>query len=107
MAAGTFRADLDAFLKVMVKKSAWDAPDFKPMKGKLAKFHELRWFSGKTQHRIIGFLGREREFIMLVGCTHKQNVYKPAEALESVLKRKKQLDLKEATTSEYKVLTDR
>lgn len=102
---GPFKASLDTFLKTMVKLEQWGPPQFEPMTGRLAGFHELRWKAGRIQHRIIGEL-KGNEFVMLVGCTHKDNVYNPPNSLDTALVRAKQLSNGEAKTREYKVLAN-
>jgi hypothetical protein len=61
---------------------------------------ELRWTSEDVQHRILGFYG-DGVWYALVGCTHKQGVYSPADALETAVKRKHQIQNGEVTTVEY------
>ena len=112
MPPGTFRADMDTFLKILAKKVEWTRPDIKPLKGRPYRgLTELRWPSGKIQHRIIGVrlgdVGNQRQYLMLLGCTHKNNVYDPPDALDSAAKNKKKIDAGEATSSEYQLPTDR
>lgn len=61
---------------------------------------ELRWQSGNRQHRLLGFfLGSY--WYAVVGCTHKQQVYSPADSLETAKKYKKQIERGEVRTVEY------
>lgn len=105
MPKGPFKAVMDTFLGNMVKLERWTPPRFEPMTGNLSGFHELRWKAGKIQHRLLGRVIGEREFLMLVGCTHKGDVYTPPSALETLIDRDKRIKTREATTSEYRVLT--
>jgi len=44
------------------------------------------------QERILGIFGeRRREAIFLIGCSHKQKVYKPPNCLETAVKRAKEV----------------
>jgi hypothetical protein len=49
--------------------------------------HEIKWEWGKKQWRALGF-DRNGYFVMVLGCTHKQNVYDPVECLTTARKRK-------------------
>ena len=107
MPRGPFKATLDTFLANMVKLEQWGAPDFKPMTGNLKGLHELRWKAGRVQHRIIGRLTGEQEFLMLIGCTHKDDVYDPPSALDTALERDRKIKNQEASISEYEFLTSK
>lgn len=64
----------------------------RPMQGdcKREGIWEWRFYADKRQQRILGIFGSQRKhFIFLIGCYHKQNVYKPAQALETAIKRAK------------------
>ena len=61
---------------------------------------ELRWASGKKQHRLLGFFMGGYWFAV-VGCTHKQQVYDPSDALATAKKYKKQIERGEVTTIDY------
>jgi hypothetical protein len=52
---------------------------------------ELKWESGKTQHRIVGMFRGQKEFVFLIGCTHKEQRYKPTEALDTANTRRQML----------------
>jgi hypothetical protein len=81
------RADADEFLKNMRKTKAlnWRMPNYRPHLRDLKGVGELRWQSGKKQHRLFGFfLGGA--WIAVVGCTHKQQIYNPADALDTARK---------------------
>ena len=61
---------------------------------------ELRWVSEKKQHRLIGYL-QGVTFFALIGCTHKQQIYDPSEALETADKRKRRIERGEVRTVAY------
>jgi hypothetical protein len=102
------RADMDVFLRGIVKKSDWTNPDIDWLKGKQAGFIELRWRGGdKVPHRIGGYFPTDKEFVMLVGWTHNARKYDPPEALDTLVKRKRKVETGEATIREYEVITGR
>jgi hypothetical protein len=99
------RADFDAFLLYLSKLDAWEYPDTKPLTGKQFNgLHELRWRSENVPHRIGGFYSDKREFAMLIGFTHNAKKYTPPDALKTLIERKKQIDRKEASLREYKLV---
>src|SRR5216117_2069182 len=65
------QADADSFISNVRKLKEWKMPDFRPLGCGLG---ELRWKSQNKQHRLIGFLSGD-VFVLLIGCTHKQQVY--------------------------------
>jgi hypothetical protein len=101
------RADLDQFLKLMVKTKDWEYPDIDTLKSKrFAGLTELRWKSGGKPHRILGYKSNDFEYTMLVGCTHDKKKYDPPEAMETARRRKIEIESGEASTREYQLLTD-
>lgn len=81
------RAMFDALLDVLSKKTEWTAPEFKRLRGGLG---EIRWKCDGRQHRIIGCWQKEPPgFWLLIGCTHKQNIYNPPDAIATAGKRLK------------------
>jgi hypothetical protein len=89
----------------MAKKATWRPPDIGYLKGHAYKgLTELRWKSGHVPHRIIGFRAAERDFVMLVGCTHNSQKYDPPAALDTAVARRKNIDRGEAMTCEYPLL---
>jgi hypothetical protein len=49
---------------------------------------EWRFRADGVQWRLLGVFGQERRTaIFLIGCSHKQKVYKPADCLQTVIKR--------------------
>jgi hypothetical protein len=94
------RTFVDEFLKNMRKTKDWSLPDYRPRLAGYKKIGELRWLMNKTQHRLIGFFANGVWYAVL-GCTHKQNVYSPADALKTADKYRKQIENKEVATVEY------
>jgi hypothetical protein len=80
------------------------------MKGKLAKFKvfEIRFQCGdKREYRLLGVPGKERkQVVFLMGCYHKGRTYSPADALNTTLKRAKDLKAGRVTIHERKIRTD-
>ena len=100
------KADFDVFLRGMVKKSSWAYPEIGGLSGKhLKSFKELRWKSDGVPHRIGGYFSADNEFVMLIGWTHNAKKYDPSNAFETLQKRKKALQGREATLREYKIVT--
>jgi hypothetical protein len=110
---GPFRAALDTFLRTMAKIDEWKPPHIKALQGKEnAGLSELRWTSGKIEHRIIGHRlddtkADTHQYLMLIGCTHKQRNYIPPEALESARTRRSEIQQGVAAISEYHLIADR
>ena len=81
------RTDFDVLLEDLAVLKWWLDPSFKPFKmlkgSKYQGLGEIRYKTNKVQHRVIGFFSGGQEFTMLLGCTHKQRVYKPANALDT------------------------
>jgi hypothetical protein len=51
---------------------------------------EWRFRADNIQQRLLGVFGQERgAAIFLIGCSHKQKVYKPTNCLQSAIKRAK------------------
>jgi len=94
------RADADAFIGTMRKVKEWNMPDYRPSLRGGGGLGELRWESSKKQHRLIGFF-RGDAFIAVLGCTHKQQIYKPPDSLETAKRRKQEIDRGEVIPVEY------
>lgn len=77
----------------------WHEPRARKMKDHEGLF-EIRFKAGKVQQRPSGFFGpRPSEFTILVWAIHKQNVYKPAKALDTADVRRKAVLAGTARTS--------
>jgi hypothetical protein len=70
---------------------------------------ELRFTADDKKYRVIGIFSPDfkKRAILLIGCSHKQNVYDPPEAIETAITRKKMLEKQEATAIERPIPTDR
>src|SRR2546427_1280920 len=84
------RATFDLFLDRVAKMNSWPTGICDPIKNH-AGCWELRWTAEKVEHRIFGYYGAGKEFVMLVGCTHKGKVYDPPGAFEILDTRKAQI----------------
>ena len=91
------RADADEFIKNIRKLREWSWHEYRHLGEGLG---ELRWESEKKQQRLIGFFSGETWYAV-IGCTHKQNIYKPPDTLDTAKKRKKQIEREEVKTTEY------
>jgi hypothetical protein len=102
------KADTDAFLEMMRKIKDWQMPNYRPqlkaIKGvkssQMRGLGELRWQSGNKQQRLLGFFG-DGVWYAVIGCTHKQNIYDPTDALVTAVKRKNEIQRREVETVEY------
>jgi len=99
------RATFDNFLDRIAKMESWPSVICAPIKNHAACW-ELRWTSERVEHRIFGYYGGEKEFVMLVGCTHKGRVYDPPGAFQTLDERKQKIESKEAALDEYRVWSD-
>ena len=98
------RATADAFIKTVLRKQDWVMPYYLPaLSGSkdLKRIGELRWICNNVNHRLVGYLMNGVDFAAMIGCTHKQQVYNPASALETAITRRKQIGRKEGTLREY------
>lgn len=96
------QADADEFIKNMGKTQDWKMPSYRPSLKGYKGLGELRWQSEGRQHRIIGYLKGGVSFA-LIGCTHKQQIYSPSDALNTADKRKKEITDGKVTTVEYDI----
>ncbi len=94
------RSDMDEFIKDMRRTSEWKLPNYRPKLQGYKGLGELRWVSGKKEHRLIGYL-RSDTFFAMMGCTHRGKVYDPADALDEAAKRKSRIEREEASTVPY------
>jgi hypothetical protein len=83
------RAMFDDLLDILAKKAAWKYPEFKRLENGLG---EIMWRFGKVQHRMIGCSWKAPSgYLLLIGCTHKQDIYNPPDAIETADKRRRGL----------------
>lgn len=94
------RADADQFIQNMMKTRDWSMPNYRPKLNGLKGVGELRWQSCGKAHRLIGFF-MKGHWYALVGCTHKQKVYNPADALDTAKRYKGQIERGEARWCDY------
>ena len=93
-----FQVRLD-LLKVTL---LWNRKHCVPLKGrKLEGLWEIRFKADDVQHRVIGFQRANREFVMLIGCRHKQNVYDPHSALTTAVDRMNAVNEGKAEVRDY------
>jgi hypothetical protein len=94
------QADADEFIKNMRKTRIWKMPAYRPKLAGHDGIGELRWPSEKKQHRLVGYL-KDGAYFALIGCTHKQQVYDPPDALDTADKRKSDIVEGRARTVPY------
>ena len=61
---------------------------------------ELRWRSEGKEHRLMGFF-MGAYWYAVIGCTHKQGVYSPTDALNTAKRNKRQIERGEVRTEDY------
>jgi hypothetical protein len=68
---------------------------------------EWHFLADGRQERLLGIFGElRREAIFLIGCSHKQKVYQPANCLETAIKRAKEVRGRKVTLYERTVEPD-
>lgn len=86
-----------AHLRITAKLD-WKKPHALKLKG-FQELYEIRYQDHRQQTRAIGFFGpREAEFTITLICTHKGNVYKPHDALQTAADRAKAILAGQAET---------
>jgi hypothetical protein len=94
------KADADEFLKNMRRTRDWQMPHYRASLRGGEGLGELRWPSEKKAHRLLGFF-MGGFWYAVVGCTHKQGVYSPSNALDTARRNKKQIEKGEVRTVDY------
>jgi len=94
------RAVLDTLLRRISKMESWPTGICNPLTGYPGK-RELRWTAERVEHRIFGYYGGTKVFVMLIGCTHKGRIYDPPEAFNTMLDRERKLQAGEGELTEY------
>jgi phage-related protein len=61
---------------------------------------EIKWVCDGKQWRALG-LDHKGFFVMVLGCTHKQNIYDPVECLSIARKRQKEVQRGEWNVADY------
>jgi hypothetical protein len=106
MPQGARRADMDTFLRAMVKRREWEYPDIDALKGNgMQGLTELRWKSEGVPHRIFGYRIDETRYVCLIGCTHNAKKYTPPDAMKTARTRRNEIQTGDATYREYQLLT--
>lgn len=84
---------LNGLLKINSKTtlpSDWIGCEFLQGPCKEGGIWEWKFRAESIQQRLLGVFGRERRTaIFLIGCSHKQKVYKPADCLQTAIRRAK------------------
>jgi len=62
--------------------------------------YEIKWKASNKEFRALGF-DRKGYFVLVIGCTHKQNVYDPAECLSTARRLKGEVENDERTTIDF------
>jgi phage-related protein len=71
-----------------IHRADWNKKQFRGLGGGL---FEIKWSNrDRIEFRAIGF-DREDSFVMLVGCTHKMNIYDPQNSLNTAKRLKKEV----------------
>jgi hypothetical protein len=81
----------------------------KMLQGKYKEHALWEWcfFADGAQQRLVGIFGDERKrAIFLIGCYHKQKIYKPSNCLDLAITRCKIVRLGKATLNAHTVPTD-
>ena len=92
----------DMYMDRYSKLSEWDTGWHKPLTNHKG-CSELRFKAEKVQHRILGYIASPKCFAMLVGCTHKQKVYDPPSAFDTLDDRKSKIARGEGALVAYKL----
>src|SRR6266436_3980282 len=95
------RAVFDTFLDRIAKMETWPSGICYPIRNHAGCF-EIRWTAEKVEHRIFGYYGIGKEFVLLVGCTHKGKVYDPPGAFDMLDDRKTKIANGEGGLDEYR-----
>jgi hypothetical protein len=70
-----------------INRAEWNKAQFRGLGDGL---FEIKWSLGGKQFRAIGF-DREGFFVMVVGCTHKMNIYDPQNCLNTAKRLKREV----------------
>lgn len=98
------QSDFMALIQILAKTRQWKDPAFKYLKSQYQGMGEIRFTSERKEHRVIGFVWPSpQQFTMLIGCFHKQQVYTPANALDTALQRKRFLEQGKGSVRERRI----
>lgn len=73
-----------------VSRAEWNKKQFRYLENGLAEI-KWKWKDGKKEFRAIGF-DHAGAFVMLVGCSHKQNVYDPPRVMSTAKRLKGEVE---------------
>lgn len=79
-------------------RAQWNKTQFRKIEGELC---EIKWKADDIQWRALGF-DYEGAFVMVLGCTHKGNVYTPPDWKKTGLRRIKEVKNGQWNRVEYK-----
>lgn len=92
-------------LRIMSRMREWKYPEFRRFTGDrtLVKLGEIRFTVNKTEHRAIGMDGPEQGcYTLLIGCTHKDDVYSPPSAKQTGARRRDMINSGEADAEDFR-----
>jgi hypothetical protein len=81
----------------LTPRTQWPVTQFRSLGSGLS---EIKWKFEQKEFRAVGF-DHEGFFVMLIGCTHKQNVYDPHNCLTTARQRKREVENEEWSTIEH------
>ena len=74
----------------LVPRTDWNNAQFHKLKD-ADGICEIKWKAGDKEWRALGF-DKDDYFVMLLGCTHKEDVYDPKNCIETAKARKKEVE---------------
>ncbi|MDX2205659.1 MAG: type II toxin-antitoxin system RelE/ParE family toxin [Hyphomicrobiaceae bacterium] len=88
------QAAMDAVKEYLEQRprEQWRRPEFDKLSGRYSDLGEFRFKVGNVEYRPLGFFGPSRaDFTILIGASKKGRNYTPKDALETALKRRKEV----------------
>jgi hypothetical protein len=94
-------AAFDELIAMLAKTANWNDRDYGTVKSSPG-LGEIRWKGDQRRTlRVIGLRSLEKKtFICLLGCNHKDNIYKPPDWLNTSISRMKAMNRDEGTICE-------
>jgi phage-related protein len=77
-------------------RAEWTKKQFRHIRGDL---YEIKWEAGNKAWRAMGFDDLDGYFVVVLGCTHKDDVYDPSRCIDTAAGR-----IKETKNGEWKVI---
>jgi putative component of toxin-antitoxin plasmid stabilization module len=95
------RADFKVRVKFLsqIPRVQWTNKQFRSLKKGI---FEIKWTTGKVEWRALGF-DRDGYFVVVRCCTHKQNVYDPADCIDRAIELKKEAEKGDWEIREYEI----